>query len=159
MLIVWSFLMMFLLLPLADVAIAGFRYISAWQSLRAFGQYLQDHMPDDVTNASSWMTKVVAKADFFLSTTELFSSVGAKAMQFLPAYKATMFRPNTIHSRRPLPCRRWTPDGVTKLCNAGSCSVHAQLFRTIPIVPTGCLGCITYSVAVEVQPHSRLSSP
>jgi hypothetical protein len=63
MLIVWSFLMMFLLLPLADVAIAGFRYISAWEALRSFGQYLQDHKPDDVTDASSWKTSVLAKAD------------------------------------------------------------------------------------------------
>jgi hypothetical protein len=63
MLIVWSFLMIFLLLPLADVAIAGFRYISAWEALRGFGQYLQNHTPDDVTDASSWKTSVLAKAD------------------------------------------------------------------------------------------------
>jgi hypothetical protein len=62
-LIVWSFLMFFLLLPLADVAVAGFQYISAWQALRSFGQYLQDHNPDDVADTSSWMTSVLAKAD------------------------------------------------------------------------------------------------
>ena len=39
-LIVWLFLMMFLLLPLADVAAAGFQFISAWEALRAFGQYI-----------------------------------------------------------------------------------------------------------------------
>ena len=32
--IVWLFLMMSLLLPLADVAIAGFQFISAWEALR-----------------------------------------------------------------------------------------------------------------------------
>ena len=58
MLIVWAFLMMCLLLPLADVAIAGFQYMSAWQSLRSFGQYLQYNPPSDVTNTSSWVTAV-----------------------------------------------------------------------------------------------------
>ena len=54
MLIVWSFLMMFLLLPLADVAVAGFQYISAWQALRAFGQSIQYYPPPDVTDRSGW---------------------------------------------------------------------------------------------------------
>ena len=36
MLIVWLFLMMSLLLPLADVAIAGFRFISAYEALRDY---------------------------------------------------------------------------------------------------------------------------
>jgi len=53
-LIVWAFMMLSLLLPLADVAAAGFRYISAWGALRAFGQYVQLHPPPDVTNTSSW---------------------------------------------------------------------------------------------------------
>ncbi len=52
--IVWLFMMMSLLLPLADVAIAGFQFISAWEALRAFGQYMQYHPPPDVTNTSSW---------------------------------------------------------------------------------------------------------
>jgi hypothetical protein len=54
MLFVWLFMMMSLLLPLADVAIAGFRFISAWEALRAFGQYVQLHPPPDVTDTSSW---------------------------------------------------------------------------------------------------------
>ena len=61
--IVWVFMMIFLLLPLADVAVAGFQYISALEALRSFGQYLQDHKPDDVTDVSSWKTSVLAKAD------------------------------------------------------------------------------------------------
>ena len=39
--IVWLFLMMSLLLPLADVAIAGFQFISAYQALRDLGQCTQ----------------------------------------------------------------------------------------------------------------------
>jgi hypothetical protein len=52
--IVYLFIVMSLLLPLADVAIAGFQFISAWEALRAFGQYVQYHSPPDVTNTSSW---------------------------------------------------------------------------------------------------------
>jgi hypothetical protein len=52
--LVYLFMVTSLLLPLADVAIAGFQYISAWQSLRAFGQYLQYNQPSDVTNTSNW---------------------------------------------------------------------------------------------------------
>jgi hypothetical protein len=39
--IVWLFMMMTLLLPLADLAIAGFRFISAHQALRDMGQRTQ----------------------------------------------------------------------------------------------------------------------
>ena len=52
--IVWLFMMIFLLLPLADLAIAGFQFVSAWGALRAFGQYTQLHPPPDVTNTSTW---------------------------------------------------------------------------------------------------------
>ena len=38
--IVCLFMMMSLLLPLADLAIAGFQFISAREALRAFGQYI-----------------------------------------------------------------------------------------------------------------------
>src|SRR5689334_20917133 len=61
--IVYLFLIVSLLLPLADVGIAGFQYISAWQALRAFGEYLQYNPPTDVTNTSSWSSTALAKAD------------------------------------------------------------------------------------------------
>lgn len=63
MLFVFIFLIMSLLLPLADVAIAGFQFISAWEALRAFGQSIQYNPPPDVTNASSWTSSALAKAD------------------------------------------------------------------------------------------------
>ena len=53
-LIVYLFMVTSLLLPLADVAAAGFQFISAWEALRAFGQYVQYHSPPDVTNTSGW---------------------------------------------------------------------------------------------------------
>ena len=51
---VYLFLIISLLLPLADLAVAGFQYISAWQALRAFGQRIQYDPPPDVTNWASW---------------------------------------------------------------------------------------------------------
>jgi hypothetical protein len=53
-LIVYSFMVTALLLPLADVAAAGFQFISGWQALRGFGQYAQYHQPTDPTSISSW---------------------------------------------------------------------------------------------------------
>jgi Flp pilus assembly protein TadG len=60
---VYFFLIFSLLFPAADLGIAGFQYISAWQALRAFGQYLQYNPPADVTNTASWSTSALAKAD------------------------------------------------------------------------------------------------
>jgi hypothetical protein len=54
--IVYLFLVIFLLLPLADVAAAGFQYISAWAALRSFGQYIQYKQPEDVTSTSTWLS-------------------------------------------------------------------------------------------------------
>src|SRR3954447_25108486 len=54
MVFVFAVLMFSLLLPLADVAVAGFQYISAWEALRAFGQYIQYNNPPDPTAPGSW---------------------------------------------------------------------------------------------------------
>ncbi|WP_375780200.1 hypothetical protein ACE103_15975 [Bradyrhizobium sp. ma5] len=54
MLIVFAFLGVSLLLPLADVAAAGFQFVSAWGALRSFGQQIQYNTPPDVTNWASW---------------------------------------------------------------------------------------------------------
>lgn len=60
---VYGFMVLILLLPLADVAIAGFQFISAWGALRSFGQSIQYSPPSDVTDASSWTTAATANAD------------------------------------------------------------------------------------------------
>jgi hypothetical protein len=57
------FMVTFLLLPLADLAIAGFQFVSAWEGLRAFGQSIQYSPPLDVTQASGWTSSALAKAD------------------------------------------------------------------------------------------------
>ena len=54
MLIVFLFLGVSLLLPLADVAAAGFQFVSAWEALRAFGQKIQYDPPQDITDWASW---------------------------------------------------------------------------------------------------------
>jgi hypothetical protein len=59
-LIVYLFMVTALLLPLADVAAAGFQFISGWEALRGFGQYVQYHSPPDVTNTSSWTSTLPA---------------------------------------------------------------------------------------------------
>ncbi|MHC2816901.1 Flp pilus assembly protein TadG [Bradyrhizobium huanghuaihaiense] len=60
---VWLFLMLIVLLPLADITVAGFKFISARQALRNFGQSILYSPPPDVTNASSWSSAALAKAD------------------------------------------------------------------------------------------------
>jgi hypothetical protein len=55
--IVWAFLMLSLLLPLADLANVGFQFLFGWQALRNFGQYVQYNSPGDVvTSWPSWTT-------------------------------------------------------------------------------------------------------
>jgi hypothetical protein len=44
------FMMIWLLVPLADLAIAGFQFVSAWGALRNFGQYTQYHSPQAVAS-------------------------------------------------------------------------------------------------------------
>jgi hypothetical protein len=56
MLLVYLFMIMALLLPLSDVAAFGFQFISAWDALRAFGQYVQYNNPPDPTNTTTWQS-------------------------------------------------------------------------------------------------------
>jgi hypothetical protein len=73
-LIVYSFMVTALLLPLADVAAAGFQFISAWEALRGFGQYVQYHMPTafDATSISTWQSTLPSTvAGYSISTPQL----------------------------------------------------------------------------------------
>src|SRR4029077_15957087 len=54
MLVVFFFLGVSLFLPLADVAAAGFRFVSAWEAVRAFGQRIQYSPPPDITAWAGW---------------------------------------------------------------------------------------------------------
>jgi len=55
-LIVYPVLVAFLLMPLADLAAAGFQFISAWSALRSFGQYVQYANPLAPDGTVSWNT-------------------------------------------------------------------------------------------------------
>src|SRR5689334_13459980 len=61
---VWLFLMFSLLLPLADVAVAGFKFLSAKQALRNFGQSIQYGPPPVLTDltAGGWLAAAKTKA-------------------------------------------------------------------------------------------------
>jgi len=63
---VWYFLMLFVLLPVADVAVASLKFIAAKQALRNYGQYLQYNPPPDVTNLTSgnWLGTAESKKAF-----------------------------------------------------------------------------------------------
>ncbi len=65
MLFVFAFMMFSLLLPLADVAVAGFRFISAHQALRDMGQRTQYSTPDatDPTSISTWQSSLPTTID------------------------------------------------------------------------------------------------
>jgi hypothetical protein len=52
--IVYIFMVAFLLMPLADVAAAGFRFISGWTALRSFGQYVQYYNPLGPDGTVTW---------------------------------------------------------------------------------------------------------
>ena len=54
MMFVYIFLVSTLLMPLADIAAAGFRFVAAWEAMRAFGQKIQYNPPPDITNWASW---------------------------------------------------------------------------------------------------------
>ncbi|MEY9127290.1 hypothetical protein [Bradyrhizobium yuanmingense] len=54
--IVYIFMVASLLMPLADVAAAGFRFISAWSALRSFGQYIQYKNPPDPADPGTWVS-------------------------------------------------------------------------------------------------------
>lgn len=54
MMFVYVILVSSLLMPLADLTAAGFRFVSAWEALRAFGQRIQYSPPQDVTSWASW---------------------------------------------------------------------------------------------------------
>lgn len=61
--LIYPILLLGIMLPLADLAAAGYRYISARQALHAFGQYLMYAPPDDLADTSGWFASVQTKAD------------------------------------------------------------------------------------------------
>ncbi|MBR0712155.1 TadE/TadG family type IV pilus assembly protein [Bradyrhizobium liaoningense] len=75
MAIIYLVLVFSLLLPLADLAIAGFRFISAQQALRDMGQRTQYSPPADVTDSSvisAWKSALPATISGFTITPRIY---------------------------------------------------------------------------------------
>jgi len=72
--IVWLFLMMSLLLPLADLAIAGFKFISAHQALRDMGQRTQYSPPDatDPSSITTWKSSLPTTVDGYTVSAKVY---------------------------------------------------------------------------------------
>lgn len=62
--VIFGFMMLTIFLPMADLAIVGFQYISAYQALRDVGQWAQYHTPPDVTiwNSGTWYSSLPTTA-------------------------------------------------------------------------------------------------
>jgi hypothetical protein len=73
--IVYGFMMMFLLLPLADLAIAGFKFISAHQALRDMSQRTLYNPPADVTSSTGiadWTNSLPTTVDGYTVTPQVY---------------------------------------------------------------------------------------
>jgi len=107
MLIVYPILVLGLLLPLADVAIAGFRFIAAHQALRDMGQRTQYSTPDatDPNSISSWQSSLPTTiAGYPVSATVKCGNAGTAA----PCL-GTDFR-STTPFKQALPGHPWCLD-------------------------------------------------
>jgi hypothetical protein len=73
---VWGFLMLGLLVPLADLTIAGVRFISAYQALRDMGQRTQYRPPpSDVTSSTSitnWKNSLPTTVDGYAVSAQVY---------------------------------------------------------------------------------------
>jgi hypothetical protein len=110
---VYLFMMLGLLVPLADVAIAGFQYVSAWQALRAFGQSIQYSPPPDVTNASGWTTSARAKADSRFPIPDIQLRCGASTCAATPTESPKYYSYTTTVTLAPMVLR-------SVLCTSGN---------------------------------------
>jgi|SRR5215471_5652993 len=68
------FLMISLLLPLADLAIAGFKFTFAYEALRNMGQRTQYSTPDatDPASISSWKTSLPTTVDGYSLSAKVY---------------------------------------------------------------------------------------
>jgi len=72
---VYAFMLFSLLLPLADLGIAGFKFISAYQALRDMGQRTQFSPPGDVTSSASitaWQTSLPKTVDGYSVSAQVY---------------------------------------------------------------------------------------
>lgn len=72
--IVYLFMVTSLLLPLADVAVAGLKFNSAYQALRDIGQRTQYAVPDatDPTSIASWKSALPTTVDGYSVSAKVY---------------------------------------------------------------------------------------
>ena len=72
---VFGFLFLALLMPLADLGVAGFKLIFGYEALRNAGQYMQYRTPPDVTSWGSWVSSlpstVTAQPGYLISNIQV----------------------------------------------------------------------------------------
>jgi hypothetical protein len=122
---VYLFMMFSLLLPLADVAIAGFKYISAYQALRDMGQRTQYSTPDatDAGSISTWQSSLPTTVDgYTVSATVKCGDAGAA-----PPCAGTAF-PKYYTFQTSFTLSPIVPGLV--LCSGGTCTItYSQRFQ------------------------------
>jgi Flp pilus assembly protein TadG len=116
--VVFAFLLFSLLLPLADVAIAGFQYISATQALRAFGQSILYSPPPDLSDTSSWSATAIAKADpkYPIPSIQLICGETNAACSAANTAVPKFYSYTTAFTLSPLVLR-------SVLCTGGNCTI------------------------------------
>lgn len=73
--LVYLLLLFSLLLPLADLAIAGFKFMAAHQALRDMGQRTQFSPPADVTSSTSiasWQSSLPSNVDGYSVSAQVY---------------------------------------------------------------------------------------
>ena len=70
--IIAAFLIFVLLLPIADVAVAGLRYMQVRQAMRDLGALVQYNQPPDLTNAGTWPTLPTTVGTFSVTIGTVF---------------------------------------------------------------------------------------
>jgi len=121
-LIVVSILMFALLLPLADLGIAGFQFLFAWQALRNFGQYVQYNPPANVVvdwaSSTSALTQMSSQLDprYPINNIQLFcgGDLCSSSNQVTPRY----YKYTTTVTLSPM----WLGRVLCTSSNANPCS-------------------------------------
>ena len=133
MLIVYLFMVTGLLLPLADVAAAGFQFLSAFGALRSFGQNIQYNTPPDVTNLSAWTSTLpTTVAGYPISSLQVICGdtnavCSTSQHEFTKYYSYT-----TTVTMAPIVLDWCCVPVVTPIM-----LVHAELLRTLPVRGSG----------------------
>ena len=117
-----------LLLPLADVAAAGFQFISAWEALRGFGQYVQYNPPADPTNPSWTSALPTSVAGYPINNVQVLCGDTAAGAACTSTNIHVAHQVLFLHDDRHLGAV-----GVELGVVSYELHLHADLLRTVPV--------------------------